>query len=329
MRTTRSASRPRSRRPTHLSLARSFLRAVCVLSGSAGGVCAELAFRRPPRFRSTRPERDLLGRGAQSFVRGPLGEIAIWHWGSGPPVLLTHGWGSQRRPPDALREAPARRGIRRRRLRRSGTRSLDGTVRLAARLRRRPHARRGLGIAGRLRRPFSGRRRVRSRAARRRARTRGRSGLAAGRSGGVHAALRALDEAAPGGRGGHAPPARKPLQGSPRCLPARGAGSGSPDADPARSRRLPDPDRGCPGARAVLAADGARGDPRPRPPSDPQGPNRASPRGTVSGRDGPPPRPRPAGDGPPRAACFLKQGSRGPLTGRRRRGPQGLREAVK
>jgi pimeloyl-ACP methyl ester carboxylesterase len=27
-------------------------------------------------------------------VRGPSGEIAVWHWGDGPRVLLAHGWGS-------------------------------------------------------------------------------------------------------------------------------------------------------------------------------------------------------------------------------------------
>ncbi len=93
-RATRSPSRPWKRRPTPSGLARSFLRAICALSGSAGGICAELAFRRPPRFRSTRREQEILTRGARSFVRGPLGEIAIWHWGSGPAVLLVHGWGS-------------------------------------------------------------------------------------------------------------------------------------------------------------------------------------------------------------------------------------------
>jgi pimeloyl-ACP methyl ester carboxylesterase len=94
MRSTRSASQPWLRRPTPLGLARSFLRAVSAFSGNAGGVCAELAFRRPPRFRSTRRERELLARAGRSFVRGRMGDIAIWHWGSGPRVLLLHGWGS-------------------------------------------------------------------------------------------------------------------------------------------------------------------------------------------------------------------------------------------
>jgi pimeloyl-ACP methyl ester carboxylesterase len=89
-----TALRPRRRTSTPTGLARSFLRAICAVSEVAGGACAELAFRRPPRFGSTRRERELLDRAARSFVPGPLGEIAVWHWGQGPRVLLAHGWGS-------------------------------------------------------------------------------------------------------------------------------------------------------------------------------------------------------------------------------------------
>lgn len=53
-----------------------------------------MAFRRPPRFRATRRETRVLTTAARSYVRGPLGEIAIWQWGGGPRVLLAHGWGS-------------------------------------------------------------------------------------------------------------------------------------------------------------------------------------------------------------------------------------------
>jgi len=53
-----------------------------------------MAFRRPPRFGTTRRESRLLERADRSFVRGPLGEIAIWQWGRGPRVLLAHGWGA-------------------------------------------------------------------------------------------------------------------------------------------------------------------------------------------------------------------------------------------
>lgn len=36
----------------------------------------------------------MLARASRSWVRGSSGEIAIWHWGDGPRVLLAHGWGS-------------------------------------------------------------------------------------------------------------------------------------------------------------------------------------------------------------------------------------------
>ena len=67
---------------------------VCAVSETAGGLCAELAFRWPPRYPATRRETELLRRAARSFVRGPSGEIAMWHWGGGPRILLAHGWGS-------------------------------------------------------------------------------------------------------------------------------------------------------------------------------------------------------------------------------------------
>ena len=64
------------------------------MSDRACGVCAEFAFRRPPRFHATRRELAFLETGARSWVRGPSGEIAMWRWGDGPRVLLAHGWGS-------------------------------------------------------------------------------------------------------------------------------------------------------------------------------------------------------------------------------------------
>ncbi len=90
----RKAHRPRRRRSKPIVIARSFLRAVSAVSQNVGGICAEMAFRRPPRFHTTRRERELLESADRSFVRGPLGEIAIWQWGRGPRVLLAHGWGS-------------------------------------------------------------------------------------------------------------------------------------------------------------------------------------------------------------------------------------------
>ena len=96
IRSVTSATPRRRRRPERDDLAgvRAFLSAVASVSERACGVCAEFAFRRPPRFGPTRREAAVLAAGARSWVRGPSGEIAMWHWGDGPRVLLAHGWGS-------------------------------------------------------------------------------------------------------------------------------------------------------------------------------------------------------------------------------------------
>jgi len=86
----------RRRRPERhgLAVARAFLSAISTVSERACGVCAEFAFRHPPRYGATRRELAILEAGARSWVRGPSGEIAMWRWGDGPRVLLAHGWGS-------------------------------------------------------------------------------------------------------------------------------------------------------------------------------------------------------------------------------------------
>ena len=96
IRSVTSATPRRRSRPERDDLAtlRVFLSAVASVSERACGVCADFAFRRPPRFGATRRERALLEAGARSWVRGPSGEIAMWRWGDGPRVLLAHGWGS-------------------------------------------------------------------------------------------------------------------------------------------------------------------------------------------------------------------------------------------
>src|SRR5262249_10337057 len=72
---------------------RSFLAGLSLLSHGATATCAELAFRRPRRSRPTRGEQRRLNAGRLSWLRGACGDLAVWHWGSGPRVLLVHGWG--------------------------------------------------------------------------------------------------------------------------------------------------------------------------------------------------------------------------------------------
>ncbi|MGE5414407.1 MAG: alpha/beta hydrolase [Syntrophomonadaceae bacterium] len=91
---TAAGSRRRRYGGEKLAVARSFLSALSSISDRACGICAELAFRTPPRFSATRREELVLASASRSWVRGPAGEIAMWHWGDGPRVLLAHGWGS-------------------------------------------------------------------------------------------------------------------------------------------------------------------------------------------------------------------------------------------
>src|SRR5262249_36765264 len=80
--------------PTPVAVARFLLGAVSSVSERAGGACAELGFRRPPRFPATVRESAGAGSGVRSVVPGRCGGIALWQWGHGPRVLLAHGWGS-------------------------------------------------------------------------------------------------------------------------------------------------------------------------------------------------------------------------------------------
>jgi len=79
----------------HVRLARPVLAALGRLSPDASGRCAALVFQRPPHFARTRTrgEHRALAGGAPTRIPGRRGEVAVWQWGSGPRVLLVHGWG--------------------------------------------------------------------------------------------------------------------------------------------------------------------------------------------------------------------------------------------
>jgi pimeloyl-ACP methyl ester carboxylesterase len=86
---------PRRRRLRRLG--RSILKGVFGLFGrvapSLAAERAETLFRTPPRCRSTRFERAVLEEGSLTYVDGPAGRLATYRWGTGPTVLLVHGWG--------------------------------------------------------------------------------------------------------------------------------------------------------------------------------------------------------------------------------------------
>jgi pimeloyl-ACP methyl ester carboxylesterase len=83
----------RIRRKVSLALIRQGLAAISLVSTALSACCAELVFRTPPRQRRTRRERAILAAATFEAIRGDSGEIATWRWGSGPVVLLVHGWG--------------------------------------------------------------------------------------------------------------------------------------------------------------------------------------------------------------------------------------------
>jgi pimeloyl-ACP methyl ester carboxylesterase len=62
---------------------------------ATAALCAERLFFTPARERTSARARALLASGRRFDVRfGPSG-LAAWTWGSGPAVLLVHGWSSR------------------------------------------------------------------------------------------------------------------------------------------------------------------------------------------------------------------------------------------
>lgn len=72
---------------------RRFFGFVSRLSPRIGAVPAEFLFLSPPAQRRTRAEKAVLAAGTSFRVGTPGGRVAAWSWGSGPRVLLVHGWG--------------------------------------------------------------------------------------------------------------------------------------------------------------------------------------------------------------------------------------------
>jgi pimeloyl-ACP methyl ester carboxylesterase len=56
---------------------------------------AETIFCRPPRHRPRPGEAAFLATGRRLTVRSEDQDLAVWTWGEGPIVVLTHGWGGR------------------------------------------------------------------------------------------------------------------------------------------------------------------------------------------------------------------------------------------
>jgi hypothetical protein len=65
-----------------------------VAPGAAAWV-AERLFLTPPRHPAPERERDLLARARPGAVRLDGRRIATWTWGTGPRIVLVHGWGGR------------------------------------------------------------------------------------------------------------------------------------------------------------------------------------------------------------------------------------------
>lgn len=63
------------------------------LCPSLGAAIAGALLRTPLRSRPTRSEKRQLDAARRSTIRFGGGRVAVFHWGSGPAILLVHGWG--------------------------------------------------------------------------------------------------------------------------------------------------------------------------------------------------------------------------------------------
>lgn len=89
------------RSPASLRLARAALQTAFAFSNGLGGSLAERLFTSPRRYDRPDRERAILMSGRSFEVevtlrsprwRGAKTRVAAWRWGSGPTVLLVHGW---------------------------------------------------------------------------------------------------------------------------------------------------------------------------------------------------------------------------------------------
>jgi pimeloyl-ACP methyl ester carboxylesterase len=93
---------PAARTAAHHPVAAAQIWAIRAAFATLGRAAPELAARwaeelfcRPPRHAPRARDRDFLAIGKRyTLVKGEH-EIAAWEWGSGPLVLLVHGWGSR------------------------------------------------------------------------------------------------------------------------------------------------------------------------------------------------------------------------------------------
>jgi pimeloyl-ACP methyl ester carboxylesterase len=83
------------REPRLMPLVRAGNRVLSRLAPAAAARLAERLFLTPPRPRRPAAEIDLLATARARPMRVGARRIEVWTWGSGPAVLLVHGWGGR------------------------------------------------------------------------------------------------------------------------------------------------------------------------------------------------------------------------------------------
>jgi pimeloyl-ACP methyl ester carboxylesterase len=78
-----------------LWMIRTAFRTVGAVAPGVAARWAEAIFCRPPRNAPHPSEEEFLATGARSTVPCEGEELAVWQWGQGPPVVITHGWGGR------------------------------------------------------------------------------------------------------------------------------------------------------------------------------------------------------------------------------------------
>src|SRR5688500_16918663 len=91
---------------------RAAFRTVGAVAPGVAARWAESIFCRPPRYESRPAEEAFLATGTAQIVRSENEDLAVWVWGSGPVVILTHGWGSRAGRFSSLARALADNGFK-------------------------------------------------------------------------------------------------------------------------------------------------------------------------------------------------------------------------
>ncbi len=81
--------------PVRVWALRTAFRTVGTVAPGVAARWAETIFCTPPRHVPPEAEEAFVATGRRFMVRSEGQEIAGWEWGSGPAVLLVHGWGSR------------------------------------------------------------------------------------------------------------------------------------------------------------------------------------------------------------------------------------------